>query len=377
MRPIFDVQLIGLYVMAMLAVAQFALSINRLHGVTKTSALLMGTGSLLLSIHFAIQCDYHFHEFSTELGALVNLSFCMICSYFYNTSLLYLMRQGHLNRLEWWLAPVAWLFSMAMMSIVILLSDTGFHLPLSPTVLIAEKVMAFIYGITLIVYNLQQWREFKRLKHVLSGYVDHYASEMISWMKWSMLVLALGALFVPIIVFQNTTVLTFYVLFIITVLLYVNFTFALYAVSRDSTQTKAAYQYATRKNSAKRLLANSKEKSMTMSDAEIQNITDKIEAWKKTEAYLTNGITLEDVAIQAGISKRKMMLWQIATQQVHFRRWISQLRIEYAKQLIRQHPNWSQETIALHCQFTDRSNFARAFKKEVGMTPQQWLEKQQ
>ena len=111
MIPIFDVQLIGLYVMAMLAVAQFALSINRLHGVTKTSALLMGTGSLLLSIHFAIQCDYHFHEFSTELGALVNLSFCMICSYFYNTSLLYLMRQGHLNRLEWWLAPVAWLFS--------------------------------------------------------------------------------------------------------------------------------------------------------------------------------------------------------------------------------------------------------------------------
>ena len=40
--------------------------------------------------------------------------------------------------------------------------------------------------------------------------------------------------------------------------------------------------------------------------------------------------------------------------------------------LMQEHPDWSNETIAQHCGFNDRSYFHKKFKEVVGMSPAEY-----
>jgi AraC family transcriptional regulator len=48
-------------------------------------------------------------------------------------------------------------------------------------------------------------------------------------------------------------------------------------------------------------------------------------------------------------------------------------RLEYAMSLFRQE-DFTSETVALSCNFADTCTFSKAFKREFGITPQQWRE---
>ena len=43
--------------------------------------------------------------------------------------------------------------------------------------------------------------------------------------------------------------------------------------------------------------------------------------------------------------------------------------------MIREHPDWSNETIARQCGFSDRTYFQRKFKEITGMTPSEYMNK--
>lgn len=47
---------------------------------------------------------------------------------------------------------------------------------------------------------------------------------------------------------------------------------------------------------------------------------------------------------------------------------------EEAKRTIAAHPDWSNDAIAQHCGFTDRTVLQRTFKRMEGITPQKYQE---
>ena len=58
-----------------------------------------------------------------------------------------------------------------------------------------------------------------------------------------------------------------------------------------------------------------------------------------------------------------------------FRDVVGQLRINYAMQYMKKHPNSLQETVALECGFTGAPAFNRKFTQIVGMTPRLWYQR--
>lgn len=44
------------------------------------------------------------------------------------------------------------------------------------------------------------------------------------------------------------------------------------------------------------------------------------------------------------------------------------------RSIIIQHPDWTNEAIAEHCGFTDRSAFQNKFKEKTGMTPTEFAQ---
>ena len=75
---------------------------------------------------------------------------------------------------------------------------------------------------------------------------------------------------------------------------------------------------------------------------------------------------------EKGVSENQLTLW-LREHDLKFNDWLSDLRIEEAKRIIRQCPDWTNETIADACGFTDRIAFQKKFKQKTGLTPTEWL----
>ncbi len=71
-----------------------------------------------------------------------------------------------------------------------------------------------------------------------------------------------------------------------------------------------------------------------------------------------------------GINRYRLTVW-LHQQGLKYTEWIAQLRVEEAKRTIKAHPEWSNDAVARHCGFNERSLF-RAFKKITGTTPAQY-----
>lgn len=60
------------------------------------------------------------------------------------------------------------------------------------------------------------------------------------------------------------------------------------------------------------------------------------------------------------------------TYKMTFREWITGLRLEYAKNILKEHPEINIQKLAESSGFLSRSNFIKAFTEKEGCTPGKW-----
>lgn len=94
--------------------------------------------------------------------------------------------------------------------------------------------------------------------------------------------------------------------------------------------------------------------------------------WLAQGGHLRSGITIKTVAQEIGVPRYQLTNWLKTTSHEQFSRWITFHRIEAAKQLLKSHPDWSNETIAQQCGFNTRNYFQTVFKKSTGLSPTEY-----
>ena len=97
-----------------------------------------------------------------------------------------------------------------------------------------------------------------------------------------------------------------------------------------------------------------------------------VEKWIERGGYLKNGINMPSVAAEIGIPQYQLSGW-LKQQNYKYSEWMTSLRIDEAKLVIKAHPDWSNESVAEHCGFSDRTYFQKKFKEKTGMTPADYL----
>ena len=88
--------------------------------------------------------------------------------------------------------------------------------------------------------------------------------------------------------------------------------------------------------------------------------------------YLKEQVTLEDIAKILQISRTTLSNLINSEEGQNFYSWINSLRIEHAKKLIINNPEYNISQVAQLTGFTETSNFSRAFKSITGRTPTEW-----
>ena len=89
--------------------------------------------------------------------------------------------------------------------------------------------------------------------------------------------------------------------------------------------------------------------------------------------YLNSELKLSDVSEILKASKRSISDCVKSTKGNSFSQYLNNLRIEHAKQLLRDNPNIKSTILSTASGFANETSFFRNFKSVTGMTPREWL----
>ena len=98
-----------------------------------------------------------------------------------------------------------------------------------------------------------------------------------------------------------------------------------------------------------------------------------LEQWMKTEKpYLNPEFRLLDLRQVLPLNRTYLSQLINTEYGCNFYQFVTNYRIEEAKQLMKAHPDMKMQDIAEQCGFSSPTVFARIFSREVGMTPSEW-----
>lgn len=90
------------------------------------------------------------------------------------------------------------------------------------------------------------------------------------------------------------------------------------------------------------------------------------------QLYLRSDLKVSDIADALGVNRRSVSESIASSRQCSFARYVNGFRVDYAKELLRNHPEKKISTVSLESGFANEMTFFRAFKSITGMTPTEW-----
>ena len=339
---------------------------------------LMTTGTALLALHFAIQLKTGLRLMGITQSVMLNLAMLIPASHLFARAILLLQRRGELSLADRWTGPAVWTVTMAMLAVAALtdgkplLSDT---LQLR----LAERTGAVLYMLMQGYYTWRHSVSLVAMHRALHDYYDRDTDGMLRWMQYSIVGLMLLALMVPVAIFSSGPGMLAVAFAVYFLMFYLVDSFCFYLTSPAPERMQAAEQNAAEMEEELENLNNGKQTDAGTADAAVlspevmSEVEQAVEAWKARGGYCQTGL-LQPLAAQAiGISRYRLTAW-LHQQGLKYTEWIAQLRVEEAKRTIVAHPDWSNDAVAQHCGFTDRTVLQRTFKRIEGVTPQKYLE---
>lgn len=333
------------------------------------SRWLMTAGTVLLPIQFLLQYTLHFRQMGVTQAVMVNLLFFIPSACLISLAVMNLLRQGRIMKRDWAVGAVTYLLVVTTLLIAAiaeqqpLLNDT-------PEMRTAEFVSAIFYLMMQAYYTGLHGLELRKLRRALEGYYDQDKGDILNWMTISVTLLGLSGLMAPIAIFWSGTWLLVYSLTIFFTIFYCVISFFSYGV--DQARQK---ELSEAEESAHETGLNDETEETTMDDEERRRIEHAINAWVEQGGHLKNGINMAQVVKEIGVPRYMLTQWLKTTEWELFNPWLTHMRLEEAKRLLKEHPDWSNDIIAERCGFSSRSYFQTVFRKQTGMTPAQYIEK--
>ena len=99
---------------------------------------------------------------------------------------------------------------------------------------------------------------------------------------------------------------------------------------------------------------------------------EKVDNWIKTDGYVQQGLTIKELSKILYTNRTYLSAYIKTTYKMTFREWITSLRLEYAKNILKEHPEINIQKLAESSGFLSHSNFIKLFSEKEGCTPAKW-----
>lgn len=338
--------------------------------VINRSRWLMAGALALLGVQFLVQYVTQLRAIGVTQAVVVNLLFFVPASGLMNLAVLNTQRQGRLSSTERWLWAAVTLVVTVVLAIVVGTDGSDMR-HLSDRVRWTEIVLGLVYAVMQVYYSSLQFRELKRMTEAIENYFDREHRGLTTWMRHAIAVTGLLAMFVPILIFGPNILLAIYALLFFWGIFTMWFCFVRFFMSNDLLRIREAEDSAAESSSEEDREEPGDSPNGTLSADALQNVSRAVERWLASGAYLTAGTTSPMAADAMNIPRYQLTAWVKASGHSSFTRWMTTLRVEEAKRVLAEHPDWTNEAVADHCGFS-RAYFQKIFKKETGVVPSEY-----
>lgn len=342
---------------------------------------LLVMGTMVLGIHNLTQFVGHFREESVGTAWVVNLLFFCVTCPSYNLAEMHLLRSGRRT------GQMAWLAVGCIVLIFVLCGAghaAGVLVNDSFPLLSVCTVVAGLITVMLLVQDFFICRDFASERGDLPEQERAERRQALAYTSRSMKFLMASALLTPWSgMFPSLAFHSVFGLVMFVAMVWHLANFCLYGRSLALAPQFPLQQEAVAEKPVHGQAVPSAEPQCvsaaegTEADAAMGRIEACVERWIGEKHYVDPDLKIETALRQMNLSLAKLNFYlDNVAQAKGYRQWISSLRIEHAKRMMKENPNYTLDAIAAMSGFANRRSLSNVFKAQVGVSPSQWMEQE-
>ena len=330
------------------------------------SRQIMGIAMLLLSANYSVHFFFGIRFKNADSAILMNMSTYFLCYSLFSSALIMLLDRFYITKRRVWTHIILWIIFSTLSGVVLFLLPSG----------IMQKFSLFALAAWLVVFGVVLARRviiaYRRAIRIFNETQADDIGAYIEWLSiftyWA-LIFGVGC---GLLTFLPDEYVFIWILSSIPFYSYLFYSYQNYLLFYE--QVEKAFEQDIQ--SEEELLTNSGTEPEMVSEEDIPvsytGIIEKVDNWIKTDGYVQQGLTIKELSEILHTNRTYLSAYIKTTYKMTFREWITGLRLEYAKNILKEHPEINIQKLAESSGFLSRSNFIKSFTEKEGCTPGKW-----
>ena len=330
------------------------------------SRQIMGIAMLLLSANYSVHFFFGIRFKNADSAILMNMSTYFLCYSLFSSALIMLLDRFYITKRRVWTHIILWVIFSTLSGVVLFLLPSG----------IMQKFSLFALAAWLVVFGVVLARRviiaYRRAIQIFNETQADDIGAYIEWLSiftyWA-LIFGVGC---GLLTFLPDEYVFIWILSSIPFYSYLFYSYQNYLLFYE--QVENAFEQDIQ--SEEELLTNSETEHEIVSEKEVPRsyteFIERVDNWIKTDGYVQQGLTIKELSEILYTNRTYLSAYIKTTYKMTFREWITSLRLEYAKNILKEHPEINIQKLAESSGFLSRSNFIKLFTEKEGCTPAKW-----
>lgn len=363
-------------------ICAFFIAVTRLHvrwinRRYEWSRWMIFAALLFMAVHFFLQMYFSFRATDEDVGAVINVLVYLPCFTLFSMAI-YNIEATHTKRRKMNLICAA-VYAAMLAAFAVGYSFSGsLNIGAWLYVMLALFFGNIVYCIYMIIIEMNKR---KKLLETMT------ATDMLPFIRYahaSIAMLSLIAISMPFAILSTKSLYIIGPVGLLVLLFFiVNFvafgncyvpTEELLDRERGNGETDDDEQ-TTAENCASQSAADCEQSAQCLSAERSAFIQAALDKWCADMGYKDSSVNMLTLSHSLDINKNELSQFFSQCQNTTFRIWLSEIRFNAAKKMMKEFPDYNNDIISAECGFSSRSYLYRIFKEKEGCTPVEWRAK--
>ena len=330
------------------------------------SRQIMGIAMLLLSANYSVHFFFGIRFKNADSAILMNMSTYFLCYSLFSSALIMLLDRFYITKRRVWTHIILWIIFSTLSGVVLFLLPSG----------IMQKISLFALAVWLIVFGVVLARRvIIAYRRAIRIFNETQADDIGAYIEWLSIFTYWAVIFgvgCGLLTFLPDKYVFIWILSSIPFYSYLFYSYQNYLLFYE--QVEKAFEQDIQ--SEEELLTNSETEHEIVFEKEVPRsyteFIERVDNWIKTDGYVQQGLTIKELSEILHTNRTYLSAYIKTTYKMTFREWITGLRLEYAKNILKEHPEINIQKLAESSGFLSRSNFIKSFTEKEGCTPGKW-----
>lgn len=363
-------------------ISAFFIAVTRLHvrwinRRYEWSRWMIFAALLFMAVHFFLQMYFGFRATDEDVGAVINVLVYLPCFTLFSMAI-YNIEATHTKRRKMNIICAAVYAAMLAVFAVGYSFSGSLNIGAWLYVMLALFFGNIVYCIYMIIIEMNKR---KKLLETMT------ATDMLPFIRYaraSIAMLSLIAISMPFAILSTKSLYIIGPVGLLVLLFFiVNFvafgncyvpTEELLDRERGNGETDDD-EPTTAENCASQSAADCEQSAQRLSAERSAFIQAALDKWCADIGYKDSSVNMLTLSHSLDINKNELSQFFSQCQNTTFRIWLSEIRFNAAKKMMKEFPDYNNDIISAECGFSSRSYLYRIFKEKEGCTPVEWRAK--